>query len=1595
MGLLGLPIPSSLNPLMANIFQPFPVDEFKFDFTLWFIRPTDLLDLEFGFSNLSLKNTQLSRTNPNLSSFMIVRLPHLHVAEETHNTEEVIGDNTLSKAFLSSPSYLVFKFKPENLGTFNIAKDLLSWNSDKFYSLTSIDEKEYPFISVNYETLGQAKGIVFNKSSEPLTTLEVPAGLPLVLYRGTGGYKLSRNNIPESPKSSWHFGMKQTEAWLAERFKLFVKKEFDDRKFIESYNPYTEIWYNDIISTKKDGRLLFKVGGFNKDFTNNPYLIPNKEDKRLLYKQFIPGTKKDGEYLSPFARQPAILRKQIITSEGNSFRFTAAGLSGNLQYISPDEAAILQKYLHQIRFGRDLYVEVHRLMHGFPKPLRLVEVMVGERRIKNGVSYMERQKYLLILDKYLTFRSMEDQDTNAITNSVLQRVAEHPQKDLVNYVRSCKRSIPFQELEILTEGFIPIRDFEDDINKAIATTTSNLRQNYAEALRSPVDAMVDFLQECKRNREIIRANPQLSEAVGDDILDLCGQSENIDFIEQEFAGIVALLPGLKSKLRKAVAFMDIPLLGLSTKTKHLNDTLDKLGDAVVKSMHDAIKDSIPDAIQNINAAMDAEKKLQHDIVDYRTDTYRKVRAYWPKQKNDPTKPVLFSFRYTDWNGNTGVFSCPLILVSGESVLEIGELAVKKIKMTGTIPAELDKEIMYEQQYCLDAIQFLANNCERLKKFENLPTYISNEFERRYSEIIEQVYNSMDRILEAGTEQEKKLYGTILEFRRVSMDEFIRVTTNVKNDIESLDVKIKDKASHFLYASSLLCLFNSFKTKAATTVDQYKHIISSLKTGCNKWIGTANATVAAAWFEVNRKLNSLDRNIFRNYHSKESEYRRQIQLAQQKISYYKDKIGEQLDSKIHDLTTELMEMSATPIARMAELREQINALVPDATTEYIRLADFARNFGISYPHMVAAKVLPPLYDQLANAPSVFLSYAAPYKMAGIEAWNTTIDELEKQKRNAEQILFEIREPINTAKRKLDAAKQSLGELRAEVLEQGNAIMIDGAAAWQSFKNQAQDFETGTIGYARSSLEDALKNAHDKLGGIIDPGLVTDQISAVKGMAYSINNRVNIYKGVIERYSIMSDTYVRNGTATLNEFKDKVKDYSLDKSKVLDQIKNIKLFNLPLDKLLKGLDTYSPKDLPEASVEIIKDKLIPVAISANYSWSPNRPDLFDDGTEIVRLVNPGKKAKLSVSMSNTTTLRHPRTNTLNSSIVVSGFGISAMDIVKIHFESISYTKAIITNWDTAKKDWSASSNYSHVNVKIDKVEFSGFLELVKQLQERLGLGDGFLMDINTSGIQLSYVIRIPTIAMGGFTLSNMNLYAGMLLSFQGNSPQFRFSFGERQNPFTLAVGIYAGRGFFGMNVSSNGVELLEAALEFGAYLNLDLLGIAKGQAYLMAGIYFRRTEAGGVYVESYITCGGSLSIIGLIQVSVVFYLSLGYQEKDKSLKGRASVEVSVKVLFFSASFNLTFEKQIAGGGISFNNHQPNDYPLYAINKNAHGPNDNEIHWTDNLIDESEKYYRYLKIPSETDANKKDYLPITDPAVLYSHSMDFEKYIKQFAK
>lgn len=251
-----------------------------------------------------------------------------------------------------------------------------------------------------------------------------------------------------------------------------------------------------------------------------------------------------------------------------------------------------------------------------------------------------------------------------------------------------------------------------------------------------------------------------------------------------------------------------------------------------------------------------------------------------------------------------------------------------------------------------------------------------------------------------------------------------------------------------------------------------------------------------------------------------------------------------------------------------------------------------------------------------------------------------------------------------------------------------------------------------------------------------------------------------------------------------------------------------------------------------------------------------------------------------------------------------------LISIGFDSVTFT---------AEKDKKAD-----VSVQLDDITFLGILEFVNKLRDFIPL-DGFsdppILEIVTApkpGLNLGYTLGIPTIGIGILTIQNVSLSAGFFLPFGDAPMNFHFAFCERHQPFILTVSLFGGGGFFSMDIGIERVVMIEAALEFGAAAAINL-GVAKGKASMMAGFYFQKAGA-DFQLTGYFRANGSLSVLGIITVSLEFYLGLAYASKGISphggtLWGQAKLTVKIEILFFSTSVSISMEREFAGSDPTF--------------------------------------------------------------------------------
>lgn len=1588
--------------------------ELIFDLTLWYIRPEDLLDLELGFINLEYKNKEtrkVSRKHPHAPSYMIVRLPQMHVAEETvlDVDADVPGaiNNMVVQSYVSGFSYLVFLFN-DNLDDFSISEEnLLNWKSSPFFKPMVFTPKDQPEVQIDYVLAEKnIPGLPVDATSRPFTTFEIPYGLSLTPFVAEGAAMQFRFDNKIHPPSAYVFGSStenKAEYDVCKRYKDAAKVYIKDLNVLAPSEPqFIEIWHNDIFIKvgKKDVNPSFKVTAYNKESSENPSLLPTLRDKRLLYEQFHPDKADDKTELSSVANDIKIVAKQVITSTGSSFRITPFGLTGSFEYISPDQDAILQKLIQQIRLGRDQYVEVQRLLYAFPYNIRLVEVTIGQRVITNGVSYIRRTKHLALLDKKPIYRSSKDEDTDDLSNSVLQRVTDHPEKNAVNYVRSCKRSFPFREIEVLTTGFIQIHDFENDIKERINQKVIHLQQTYKAEIDSPINTLNTFLQELRKQSDFIKSNTQRQSIFEQSLLDLSAHSQERDFVTVEFQSIINQIQSLKGNCAEMIVNLEKrkedTLKQLIENLKTLQTTIAALPDTTVVTIQNRLETFAAKAKEDLNNVINKEGKVEKNIAHVAGASYRAVNAYWPKLEDG--KDVTFSFKGIDWDGNEVKFESSFVCVAAEAVLKVNDFTRQAADLQQQLAGKnINAEMLFIRnsllEYSADLNRYLSAPAADL-------SFLEAKLKDRRNELLAQAYKRGGDLLNNYADIVTEVKA-ILALKDTGIDEFDATRAALEQKINNWASDEQMKARHLIAACGLLSQLEAALSPNVTAVRNKLEVnLKNITASLNSWMKEVPADLGERWFQLNSRIGMLDNDLINNYHDFENKARRQVQTEGQKISYYKTKLEDEATTKINELKTRYFELSGTPIAEVSKLRNKYSVIAKDADAEYQRLKEFGANYALTYPQWLASEVTLPIVDNMKADATAIVGLAESYKMAGMEMWKKNED---AEKKNAEKVLFEIKQPFDKAidRTKIVLADEAdqLTAIKNRLFEVGAAYKAAALSTWESLQTKQRDYQAEVIGYTQAKVTDIFNGAKDKVGAVIEPAVVIQKISAIKGMAYTLQNDVNRFTGKLQRYSDKANEYIKGKESDINEFEKQAKDYVINTGgKIRDLLKDIKLFGIPISALLDCPEKWSPKEVPDASVQIKKRGAIPTGAIMKYNWTPSPgTSIFASGSiGPIGFTNnsgdPKSPTTLQVTLTNETSYEGIVKNSFTTDLSVKSFGVSAAGVINVNFDNVTYHKELTSLKDGPDDSW-RTINSNHVAVKIKSVNFSGFLELIKQLQEKLGLGDGFLIQVDTSGIIMSYGIRIPTISTGAFTMSNMNLYAGIVLKFGEDPPLVRFAFGERSNPFTIAVAIYGGRGFFAMNVSSAGVELMESSLEFGGYLALDIAGIAKGQAYLMSGIYFRGEKGKPVYVESYITCGGSLSIIGLITVSVVFYLGMSWQ--NGALTGRASVEVSVKILFFSASYHLSFEKKITGQqGVSDSStlrYLRGEEYLADNGSNRGGPNaeSGEDDWP--APDAMARPYCFLLNESASGQNR--YIPVYDPTLLYEHNMDYTFYVAQF--
>lgn len=345
-------------------------------------------------------------------------------------------------------------------------------------------------------------------------------------------------------------------------------------------------------------------------------------------------------------------------------------------------------------------------------------------------------------------------------------------------------------------------------------------------------------------------------------------------------------------------------------------------------------------------------------------------------------------------------------------------------------------------------------------------------------------------------------------------------------------------------------------------------------------------------------------------------------------------------------------------------------------------------------------------------------------------------------------------------------------------------------------------------------------------------------------------------------------------------------------------------------LSGLIPIDPSTLlanatlnaPEIRNRLVPNRRNPVQSVTRVHWAPELHPYDEDPVRIE--FNMDGPSALTLDVTITRNLDgSPPTSAATGALTnfrLSLLGVLALKVAQLKFSSQNAQKTMVV-----ARLGSGSP-----------ITWEGPLAFLQTLAQILPAGifggSGPKIQATPTALKVSYTLGLPPITTGIFSLQNIAIMTGLDLPYLDGKPGFEFAFASRGRPFLVTVEIFGGGGFVHVALDTDGVQMVEGAIEFGGNFAFDI-GVASGGVHAMAGIYFQ-LKGDTSDLTGFIDIGGEVSVLGLISISLDLNISPSWQHSPSGdvIQGRATMTVSVHVFFFSASVQLSVERSFKAGG-----------------------------------------------------------------------------------
>ncbi len=436
------------------------------------------------------------------------------------------------------------------------------------------------------------------------------------------------------------------------------------------------------------------------------------------------------------------------------------------------------------------------------------------------------------------------------------------------------------------------------------------------------------------------------------------------------------------------------------------------------------------------------------------------------------------------------------------------------------------------------------------------------------------------------------------------------------------------------------------------------------------------------------------------------------------------------------------------------------------------------------------------------------------------------------------------------------------------------------------NAAQVFLTVQAPAGPPRTRPALRFPAQRAGGLARPDVALEAVSTSLG---PVADAANLGAGAFDPGSFLPNAKILGGIL-LRDLLDRVTE-------------SLELAPLPQFAGLDAAETWAKLADPGVDVPVpsfVTSKTLdptglPTGVETRYVWKPRLRAQPVDSAKLLRL-DPGCAFRLLTVLRSSVGSPTP---TLDSQGELSGFRMEFAGLVAVKVRSLAFTAR-----EGNKPDFSASG--------VD-LDFLGELAFVNEIRKYIpadGFSDPPAITVTPEAITAGYSLGLPAIGVGVFSLENIQLSAELVLPFVDKPTRLRFALSSRHDPCLVTVSLFAGGAYFALTVAGDGEVGLEAAIEFGGNFSLELV-VASGGVHVLAGVYFELMGP-AASLGGYLRAGGAVTVLGIVTISVEFYLILGFTKSGstKIVWGEATLTVGIEVLFLRQDVSLHVRREFAG-------------------------------------------------------------------------------------